>query len=75
MLITLPAFARRMQTVGESGTTRIFTLARKLSHQGRHIISLAVGEPDFDTPAAGGGTPPGRPWRTGRTPLRGRIRH
>ncbi len=52
MLTSRPAFARRMQTVGESGTTRIFTLARQLSRQGRHIISLAVGEPDFDTPAA-----------------------
>ena len=52
MLTSRPAFARRMQTVGESGTTRIFTLARQMSRQGRHIISLAVGEPDFDTPAA-----------------------
>ena len=36
--------------MGESGTTRIFTLAQTLRRQGLDIISLAVGEPDFDTP-------------------------
>ena len=50
MLNSPPGFAERMQTVGESGTTRIFTLAQELRRQGRDIISLAVGEPDFDTP-------------------------
>jgi aspartate aminotransferase len=44
------AFAARALAVSESKTTRVFTLARQLQQQGRGIISLAVGEPDFDTP-------------------------
>lgn len=41
----------RLQAVHESGTTRISALARRMRRQGRDIISLAVGEPEFDTPA------------------------
>jgi aspartate aminotransferase len=51
MLSPLPPVSKRLHSVGESGTTRIFTLAQTLRRQGRDIISLAVGEPDFDTPA------------------------
>ena len=43
--------ADRLQEVNESITTRIFGQARQLSRQGKEIISLAVGEPDFETPA------------------------
>jgi aspartate aminotransferase len=43
--------SHRLQAVDESGTTRIFALARHLRRQGRDIISLAVGEPEFETPA------------------------
>ncbi len=52
MLKSPHAFSNRIQRVGESATTRIFTLAQELRRQGRDIISLAVGEPDFDTPGA-----------------------
>ncbi len=45
-----PHFAPRVAAVSESRTTRIFTMAHALREQGRDIISLAVGEPDFDTP-------------------------
>ncbi len=42
--------AQRVQTLSESKTIRVFTLAHQLREQGQDIISLAVGEPDFDTP-------------------------
>ncbi|MCJ8500489.1 pyridoxal phosphate-dependent aminotransferase [Desulfatitalea alkaliphila] len=46
-----PPFAQRIAQVSESHTTRIFTRAQQMRARGRDIISLAVGEPDFDTPA------------------------
>ena len=42
--------AARIRRVEESQTTRIFTLAREMMRQGRKVINLAVGEPDFETP-------------------------
>jgi aspartate aminotransferase len=45
------SLAARVLAVCESKTIRVFTLAQQLQRQGRDIISLAVGEPDFDTPA------------------------
>ena len=50
MLKAEPHFSTRLTAVSESKTTRIFTLAQELRRKGREIISLAVGEPDFDTP-------------------------
>ncbi len=44
------ALAMRLQGISESKTSRVFTLAQRLRKQGKDIISLAVGEPDFDTP-------------------------
>jgi aspartate aminotransferase len=41
----------RLQAVDESKTTRIFGLARQLRRRGKDIINLAVGEPEFETPA------------------------
>jgi aspartate aminotransferase len=51
MLTFEPDFARRIHAVGESKTTRVFSQANELRRQGKEIISLAVGEPDFETPA------------------------
>jgi aspartate aminotransferase len=51
MLSAEPHFSDRLAKVSESRTTRIATLAQTLRQQGRDIISLAVGEPDFATPA------------------------
>jgi aspartate aminotransferase len=51
MLTFNPDFSRRIQAVGESKTTRVFAQANELRRQGKEIISLAVGEPDFETPA------------------------
>jgi len=50
MLNAAPHLAERLKQVSESRTTRISTLAQTLRQQGRDIISLAVGEPDFPTP-------------------------
>jgi aspartate aminotransferase len=43
--------ADRLQAVNESITTRVLGQAQQLRSQGKEIISLAVGEPDFETPA------------------------
>jgi aspartate aminotransferase len=51
MLAFKPDFAQRIHAVGESKTTRVFDQANELRRQGKKIISLAVGEPDFETPA------------------------
>jgi aspartate aminotransferase len=51
MLGFKPDFARRLQAVGESKTTQVFAQANALRRGGKKIISLAVGEPDFETPA------------------------
>lgn len=51
MLAFKPDFAQRIQAVGESKTTRVFAQANEMRRQGKEIISLAVGEPDFQTPA------------------------
>lgn len=50
MLTEAPHFSTRIGKIGESRTTRISTLTQTLRQQGQEIISLAVGEPDFDTP-------------------------
>jgi aspartate aminotransferase len=50
MLSPKRPFSARLEAVRESETTRIFALAQELRRQGREVISLAVGEPDFDTP-------------------------
>jgi len=42
--------ADRINTMGESATLKMAQLARELSAQGHKVISLSLGEPDFDTP-------------------------
>jgi len=44
--------SRRIQSVEGSKTARFIPLIAQLRRQGRPVISLAVGEPEFDTPAA-----------------------
>ena len=43
--------AGRMQRVAESGTVRMGNMERELKAKGVKVISFALGEPDFDTPA------------------------
>ena len=42
--------AKRLQTVKPSPTLAVAAKAKELAMQGINIISLAAGEPDFDTP-------------------------
>ena len=42
--------AQRLQRIRPSATVSITAKALKLRDQGRDIISLSAGEPDFDTP-------------------------
>ncbi len=43
-------FAKRMESVPESGTVKIANLVSKLKGEGVDIISFSMGEPDFHTP-------------------------
>lgn len=42
--------AKRMKDVPGSGTLEVLNLANKLEREGKDIIHLEVGDPDFDTP-------------------------
>ncbi len=41
---------QRIQAVGPSSTLRITALAKQMKAQGKNVVNLAAGEPDFDTP-------------------------
>lgn len=43
--------AQRMSTLGTETAFEVLARARRLEAQGRHIIHLEIGEPDFHTPA------------------------
>ena len=43
--------SERIQNMAESATIKMAQVARDLRNQGHDIISLSLGEPDFDTPA------------------------
>jgi len=43
--------ARRMELLGTETAFEVLARAKALERQGRHIVHLEVGEPDFDTPA------------------------
>ena len=40
----------RILAMGESETLAMTQIARELKEQGKDIISLSIGEPDFNTP-------------------------
>ncbi|HZS93269.1 MAG TPA: pyridoxal phosphate-dependent aminotransferase, partial [Chloroflexota bacterium] len=42
--------ARRMERLGTETAFEVLARARALEREGRHIIHLEIGEPDFDTP-------------------------
>jgi aspartate aminotransferase len=44
-------FSANVQKLKPSATIAVSTLAKKLAAEGRDIINLSAGEPDFDTPA------------------------
>ncbi|MCO6478288.1 MAG: pyridoxal phosphate-dependent aminotransferase [Phaeodactylibacter sp.] len=43
--------SRKIQQMEESATIKMAQMARDLAAQGHDVISLSLGEPDFDTPA------------------------
>jgi aspartate/methionine/tyrosine aminotransferase len=47
--LTLPAALNRL---GTEGAFAVLSRARELEAQGRSVVHLEIGEPDFDTPAA-----------------------
>ncbi len=44
-------FAERMSRLGTESAFEVLARARALERQGREIVHLEIGEPDFDTPA------------------------
>jgi aspartate/methionine/tyrosine aminotransferase len=45
-----PAFAKRMENLGSEGAFEVLAKAKALERQGKEIVHLELGEPDFDTP-------------------------
>src|SRR5215471_17006334 len=43
-------FAERMSRLGTESAFEVLARARALERQGREVIHLEIGEPDFDTP-------------------------
>ena len=43
-------FSKKLEKFGMSAISSVFALARDLRAEGREIVDLCVGEPDFDTP-------------------------
>src|SRR5207245_4834082 len=44
-------FAERMSRLGTESAFEVLARAKALERQGREIVHLEIGEPDFDTPA------------------------
>ena len=47
---TAPALSERLQTMAPSPTIAASARARALAREGKPVLELTVGEPDFDTP-------------------------
>ena len=47
---TAVRFAERMSRLGTEGAFEVLAKARKLEAEGKHIVHLEIGEPDFATP-------------------------
>lgn len=46
----IASLAQRVEHMEESATIKMASMARELKGQGHNVISLSLGEPDFDTP-------------------------
>ena len=44
-------FAQRMAGLGTETAFEVLAKARELERQGKSVVHLEIGEPDFDTPA------------------------
>ncbi len=51
MVTVMPRIAARMGTIGTESAFEVSARARALEAEGRSIVHLQIGEPDFDTPA------------------------
>jgi aspartate aminotransferase len=49
-MANISSLSRRVQAMAESETLKMAKMARELRAQGHDVISLSLGEPDFDTP-------------------------
>ena len=47
---TTEKLSQLVENMSESATIKMAQLSRELAAQGHHVISLSLGEPDFDTP-------------------------
>ena len=47
---TASPVSAKIQNMSESATLKMAQLARELKAKGHDVISLSIGEPDFDTP-------------------------
>ena len=50
MIMTHSPLSQRVVNLAESETLKMARMARELRAQGHDVISLSLGEPDFDTP-------------------------
>src|SRR3954464_15665420 len=50
MASTAVRFAERMNRLGTEGAFEVLARARKLEAEGKRIVHLEIGEPDFATP-------------------------
>jgi aspartate aminotransferase len=50
MIDTSTILSQRIQNLSESETLKMARMAREMRAQGHDVISLSLGEPDFDTP-------------------------
>ncbi len=46
----MSTLSKRINSLSESATLKMTKLGRELASKGINIISLSVGEPDFNTP-------------------------
>ncbi len=49
-MLDLRSVAARMDRLGTEGAFEVLAMAKELERQGRDIVHLEIGEPDFDTP-------------------------
>ncbi len=49
-VVSKATLSQRVQKMAESATIKMAQLARELKAEGHDVISLSLGEPDFDTP-------------------------
>lgn len=47
----MPQFNKQLERFQPSAINTVFSLAGKLKSEGKDIVDLSIGEPDFDTPA------------------------